>query len=121
MTDPLPKFTDVLPTRLTLLQRAQADPDDPAWDDLLQYYDPFIRKILVRVGLRGADLEDASQQVCLKLWKGLASYRRKESGSCFRNWLSALVRNAAIDWMRAQRRQHRKSGFRPEGDPSGGY
>ena len=105
--DPANQFTDVLPTRLTMLQRAQADPDDPAWGDLLEYYDPFIRKILLRIGLRGADLEDAHQQVRLKLWKGLTAYRRDESRGRFRNWLSALIRNAAIDWMRAQRR-HRE-------------
>ena len=98
-------FTDVLPTRLTLLQRAQNDSAEAVWEELLQYYEPFIDKILLKMGFRGADLQDARQQVSLTLWKGLSSYRQSESGSRFRNWLSTLIRNAAIDWLRVNRRQ----------------
>ncbi len=98
-------YTDVLPTRLTLLQRAQSESDDAVWEDLLRYYEPFIRKILLRMGLRAEDLEDARQQVSLTLWKGLSSYSRDQGGSRFRNWLSTLIHNAAIDWLRVNRRQ----------------
>ncbi len=101
---------DNLPTRHSLIDRARSDTDSPAWEDLLDYYAPFIDKILLKMGLRGADLEDVRQQVLLKLWQGLQSYTRGEGDGakrvCFRNWLSTLIRNAAVDWFRSQRRNH---------------
>ncbi len=101
------RFTDILPTRMTLLQRAQVSQDATAWDELLRYYEPFILKILLRMGLRGANLQDAQQEVLLKLWKGLSSYTR-EKHARFRNWLSTLIRNAALDWIRKQRYDRKK-------------
>lgn len=101
---------DNLPTRHSLIDRVRSNAEAPAWEDLLNYYVPFIDKILLRMGLRGADLEDVRQQVLLKLWKGLQAYARdEESGgkrARFRNWLSTLIRNAAIDWFRSQHRNH---------------
>jgi DNA-directed RNA polymerase specialized sigma24 family protein len=40
------------------------------------------------MGLRGPDLEDARQQVPLKLWQGLKNYKRDEKRARFRSWLS---------------------------------
>ncbi len=102
------RSTDILPTRMTLLQRAQLSQDAGVWNELLRYYEPFIRKILLRMGLRGADFKDAQQEVLLKLWKGLSCYKRDEKHARFRNWLSTLIRNAAIDWIKKQRHNRHK-------------
>ena len=82
------EVTDNLPTRVSLLHQAQASKDAVVWDELLQYYEPFITKILFRMGLRGLVLEDARQQVSLKLWQGLKNYKRYEKRTRFRSWLS---------------------------------
>ncbi len=97
------RISDLLPTRVSLLDRAKSSKDNDSWNDLLRYYQPFITKILVRTGLRGTDLEDARQRVFLKIWNGLTNYERDESRARFRNWLSTLIRNAAIDWHKANR------------------
>lgn len=102
------KSYDCLPTRLSILEKARSDQANAAWDELLVYYRPFITKILVRTGLRGLDLEDVRQQIFLKLWNGLKNYKRDENRARFRNWLSTLVRNAAIDWHKAHRLDQRK-------------
>lgn len=95
---------DPLRTRHSLLERASTVGDAATWEELIGYYAPFIRKVLLRMNFRGADLDDAHQQVCLKLWQGLASYRKQEDGARFRNWLATVIRNAAIDWIHKNRR-----------------
>ncbi len=102
------RITDILPTRVSLLQQAQSSRESAVWDELLLYYKPFITKILVRTGLRGSDLEDVRQQIFLKLWNGLKTYKRDEKRARFRNWLSTLIRNAAIDWYNANRHDRQK-------------
>ncbi|MCH7225120.1 RNA polymerase sigma factor [Haloferula sp. A504] len=99
----------MLPTRHSLIERARSHHDTRTWEDLLDYYESFISKILLRMGFRGMDLEDVRQQVSLKLWQGLKSYRRDAGGARFRNWLSTLIRNSAINWISAQRQVGRES------------
>lgn len=96
-----------LPTRHSLIEEARSKPDGQAWIELLGYYEPFIDKILLMLGLRGADLDDVRQQVLLKLWRGLDAYKRDDNRARFRNWLSTLIRHTAIDWFRAQARGRR--------------
>ncbi len=99
------KFTDMLPTRLTLLRRASDEFDDSVWGELLAYYKPYIRKILLRVGLRDEDLEDALQEVYIKLWRGLHLYKRDAENARFRSWLSTVVRNSSLNWIYKNRRR----------------
>lgn len=106
---------DSLPTRHSLIQEALAKPDGQAWEELLRHYTPFIDKILLMIGLRGADLEDVRQQALLKLWRGLDIYKRDEGRARFRNWLSTLIRNAAIDWFRSQERGRRHASLADHG------
>lgn len=100
---------DMLPTRHSLISKALSLHDEGAWRELLGYYDPFIMKILIRMGFRNADLKDVQQQVSLKLWKGIDSYQKEDHRARFRNWLSTLIRNSAIDWIRSQQRHGRET------------
>jgi RNA polymerase sigma factor (sigma-70 family) len=97
-----------LPTRISLIKRAVARDDPIAWDELLVYYGPFINKILLRMGLRNADLDDVRQQICVTLLDGLSSYKRDANGARFRNWLSTVIRNTAINWLKKQNADRKK-------------
>ena len=99
------KFTDLLPTRMSLLHRASIEQQPEAWDELLKYYEPFVKKILLRSNISGTDLDDARQQVFMRLWKGLLNYKQLNNGSRFRNWLSTLIRRTAINWYNSQKHQ----------------
>jgi len=110
----MPMTPDMLPTRHSLISKARSLHDEGAWENLLGYYEPFITKILIRMGFRDADLKDVRQQVSLKLWKGIGSYQRGEHQARFRNWLSTLIRNTAIDWIRSQHRHGRESTLQPD-------
>lgn len=105
--NPMDTPPDLLPTRYSLLEKARSPRDGKAWEDLLGYYEPFINKILLHMGLRDEDLEDVRQQVMLKFWTGLKSYQRDANGARFRGWLSTLIRNTAIDWFRTRARECR--------------
>jgi len=92
-------------TRVSLLQRARDEKNDLAWNELLSYYEPFIRKVLGGMSFRGADLEDARQQVSLRLWKGLKTYERDPERAKFRTWFARLIQNTALNMIRAKKRQ----------------
>ncbi|MGJ8724791.1 MAG: RNA polymerase sigma factor [Roseibacillus sp.] len=92
-------------TRVSLLQRAREDENHPAWEELLSYYEPFVSKVLLSMSFRGADLEDAKQQVFLKLWRGLHTYERDPERALFRTWFARLIRNTALNIIRSRNRQ----------------
>ena len=96
---------DALRTQVSLLERAREEDNALAWEELLGFYQPFISKVLRSMGFRGADLDDARQQVSLKLWKGLKTYDRDPERAKFRTWFSRLIRNTALNMIRAKKRQ----------------
>ncbi len=104
MDSPNPSHS-VLRTRVSLLQRARDGKSDLAWKELLGFYEPFVSKVLGSMGFRGADLEDARQQVSLRLWKGLKDYERDPEGAKFRTWFARLIRNNALNIIRTKRRE----------------
>ncbi|WP_404306759.1 RNA polymerase sigma factor [Neorhodopirellula lusitana] len=93
-----------LPTRASLLERVQSGPNHPDWDELLRYYEPFIRQFLGKIGVAPKDVDDICQQVLARLWKELSNYRRESEHARFRTWLSRLIRNVAINDYRKQKR-----------------
>lgn len=94
-----------LVTRVSLLQRARDEKNDLAWNELLSFYEPFISKVLGGMNFRGADLDDARQQVSLRLWKGLKTYERDPERAKFRTWFARLIRNTALNIIRAKKRE----------------
>ncbi|MEP4076383.1 RNA polymerase sigma factor [Haloferula sp.] len=96
---------DALRTRVSLLERARAEDSQLAWEELLGYYEPFVSKVLVSMGFHGADLDDARQQVSLRLWKGLKKYERDPERAKFRTWFAKLIRNTALNIVRSKKRQ----------------
>lgn len=95
---------DPLMTRVSLLQRAREEKGNLVWSELLGYYEPFVSKVLGSMGFRGADLEDARQQVALRLWKGLQSYERDPERAKFRTWFAKLIRNTALNLIKSKQR-----------------
>lgn len=105
---------DALRTRVSLLQRARDDQSQLAWEELLTFYEPFVSKVLASMHFRGADLQDAKQQVFLRLWKGLHTYERDPERAKFRTWFARLIRNTAHNILRSKRRQPQGPSFDDE-------
>ncbi|MCM8540788.1 MAG: sigma-70 family RNA polymerase sigma factor [Lentisphaeraceae bacterium] len=86
-------------TRKTLLQRAQDQDDPDAWDEFVFYYHDFLKMILIKMNFNQSDIEDAIQEVLIKLWKALPKFSTEGSAK-FRTWMSRIIRNSAIDYYR---------------------
>lgn len=86
------------PTQNHIVRRAQAG-DPVAQRQLYDDHFPHVYAYLLEALKHHHDAEDACQHVFLKVFATLATYR--PAGEPFRNWLFTLVRNHAIDRLRA--------------------
>ena len=96
---------DLLHTRASLLGQARDGKNDLAWEELHRYYEPFVKKILLGMGFKGANLDDAKQQVFIRLWSGLSSYQREPERAKFRSWFATLIRNTSLNIIRSEKRK----------------
>ncbi|MCM8528530.1 MAG: sigma-70 family RNA polymerase sigma factor [Lentisphaeraceae bacterium] len=92
-------------TRKTLLQRAQDQDDPEAWDEFVFYYQDFLKMILLKMNFNQSDIEDALQEVLIKLWKALPKFSTEGSAK-FRTWMSRIIRNSAIDYYRKNKKHN---------------
>ncbi len=97
--------SDPFATRVSLLERACATRKGEAWDELLGYYEPFVQRVVWSLGFREPELSDLKQEVFLKLWKGLETFKGETHRVKFRTWFSTLIRNAAADHAKVLQRR----------------
>jgi RNA polymerase sigma-70 factor (ECF subfamily) len=86
------------PSRNDLVARAQAGDERSRWE-LYQAHFPHVYAYLLEALKHHDDAEDACQHVFLRMFQALPSYDLE--GEPFRAWLFTLVRNHAIDRLRA--------------------
>jgi RNA polymerase sigma-70 factor (ECF subfamily) len=96
-------------TSLTLLQRLRAN-DSEAWRIMVQLYTPLVCHWAGRGGVRGADLEDVTQEVFQAAATHLEHFRRDRPGDSFRGWLRGITRNMVLQHFRRGERHPRASG-----------
>ena len=96
-------------TSLTLLQRLR-DNEPDAWRVMVGLYEPLVRHWCGRRGVRGADAEDAAQEVFRAAASGLARFRREQPGDSFRAWLRGITRNVLLQHFRRAASQPQASG-----------
>jgi len=83
-----------------LIKRAQTG-DSRAFEALVNRYYETMYKFAYKYCLNQQDAEDVTQDACIKLAKGLHSYKHD---SAFTSWLYRLTINAAKDHFRKQNR-----------------
>jgi len=93
-------MTDRWETRQTLLQRAKDPEDHQAWDEFAKYYKQFIHVVLYRMSFRPSDYQDVEQEILVTIWKNIHRFETDENRGRFRSWLSSLIRNKVIDYIR---------------------
>jgi RNA polymerase sigma-70 factor (ECF subfamily) len=96
-------------TSLTLLQRLRSNEGD-AWSVMVRLYTPLVCHWCVRGGVRGADVEDVTQEVFHAAATHLESFRRDRPGDSFRAWLRGITRNMVLRHFRRGASQPRASG-----------
>ena len=97
-------------TRVTLLHRLNADPNDQAsWAEFVGLYAPVIRFWCQRWGLQESDAEDVAQNVLVRLTAKLPGFEYDRTKS-FRGWLKTLTHHAWHDFITDSARKLRGSG-----------
>ena len=93
-------MTDRWITRKTLIERAKNPDDERAWADFVMYYTDFIHVVLYQMSFRPNDLEDITQEILTRIWKYLSTFDGEKHQVQFRTWLSKLIRNQAINYIK---------------------
>ncbi|HKW89305.1 MAG TPA: sigma-70 family RNA polymerase sigma factor [Candidatus Acidoferrales bacterium] len=74
----------------------------PAWEELVQRHARRVYNICYRFTGNSAEAEDLSQDVFLRIYRTLASYKTAYGG--FPTWLTSVTRNLLVDHYRRSRR-----------------
>ena len=82
--------------------------DDAAWEMVVKAYGQRIYNLSYRYMARREEAEDLTQEILLRVYQNLKSYR-PEAGS-FQNWILRVARNQIIDRYRQVRRYPRMDG-----------
>jgi RNA polymerase sigma-70 factor (ECF subfamily) len=92
-------------TRSSLLLRLR-DPDDSvSWSEFYRVYEPFLRNIARKLGLRDQDLDDVVSEVLMTCVKTLPTFEKDRDRGFFRSWLKTVTRNRIHDLWRKGRRE----------------
>src|SRR6204780_2465297 len=86
----------------TLVERCLRG-DGAAWEDLVRQHSRRVYGLCYRFTGRDSEAQDLTQDVFLRVFRALGSFRSAEG--CFSTWLTLLARNLLIDHYRRTRNQ----------------
>ena len=89
-------------TSQSLLARIQ-DKDEDAWNWLQQVLAPSVYRFVRHYQIPEADAPDVTQEVFIRVLRGLSTFRWSGEPFTFRKWLKAVSRNAVHDYWRARK------------------
>jgi RNA polymerase sigma factor (sigma-70 family) len=87
-------------TSITLVQKMRNLYDDSSWARFTEVYTPYIRMIILKMGMRHHDAEDLIQGIILKAWQGLPNFNYSPDKAALRSWLKTITRNTTISHLR---------------------
>ena len=76
--------------------------DGSAWEELVRRHTRRVYNLCYRFTGNGTEAEDLSQEVFLRVYRTLASYRSAHGG--FATWMTSVTRNLLIDHYRRTKR-----------------
>ena len=97
-------------TSLSMLEHLRQDPNESAWQRLVDIYTPLIRVWLRRYALLDQDVDDLVQEVLAIVVRRIPEFKRKAQVGSFRRWLRTITVNCLRTFWRAQRYRPRAIG-----------
>lgn len=91
-------------TRGSLIVRAKNPDDHDAWNEFVSYYEPFIKMVLSRHWRLHHGHDDLVQLILIRLWKNLIQFDENRENVKFRSWLSGVIRNEALNYIKSQKK-----------------
>jgi RNA polymerase sigma factor (sigma-70 family) len=106
----MPERPTQFDTRITLLGRLHARPDDPGvWSEFVEVYGRKVYAWCRQWGLQESDAQDVTQEVFLTLSVKMKRFRYDERSS-FRGWLKTITRRTWQVYAAKQKKAGRGSG-----------
>ena len=90
-------------TDLELIERCLRH-DESAWEQIIARYKRKVFGIAYKFTGRFEEAEDLTQEVFLKVYKALDTYKKEQD---FSWWLVSISRNACIDYYRSTKRERK--------------
>jgi RNA polymerase sigma-70 factor (ECF subfamily) len=84
-----------------LLHRAKLR-EAEAWNRLVSLYGPLVYWWCRRWGLQPSDAENVGQEVFMRVFEGLPTFRRTGGQGSFRGWVLQIARNCFLNHVREQ-------------------
>ena len=92
-----------------LIARMAKDPNDAkAWEEFVGYYEKFIHVVLHQMHFKSADFDDAVQEILIKIWQNLPKFELDPDRGQFRTWLSRVIRNRLLDFIKQDKRYKKR-------------
>jgi RNA polymerase sigma-70 factor (ECF subfamily) len=91
-------------TRSSLLLRLRNLDDREGWDEFYAVYEPFLRNVARKLGLREGDVDDVVSEVLTTCVQTLPTFEKDKKRGFFRGWLKTITRNRMIDLWRTRQR-----------------
>jgi RNA polymerase sigma-70 factor (ECF subfamily) len=118
MSQQIPKIATLssagsVPDSETVKIRLSLEGDLEAFSDLVKPHRPVFYKKALSIVRNEADAEDVIQSALLKAFKKLSQFRLD---SQFRTWVTSIVINESLMWLRANRRAKEESLNSEEGE-----
>jgi RNA polymerase sigma-70 factor (ECF subfamily) len=86
-------------TSISLLDRLRSQPDEAAWQRLLDLYTPLLRRWLRSLAVQANEADDFVQEVLVVLLKELRGFQHDGRPGAFRAWLrQILVNRVRASW-----------------------
>lgn len=95
--------TDSPPTSVSLLDGVRQNVTG-SWGRFTDFYGPLVYGKCRRSGLTEHDAQDVVQNVFVKVFKSIHTFRRSPPEMLFRKWFKVVTRSVLTDFMRRQQK-----------------
>jgi RNA polymerase sigma-70 factor (ECF subfamily) len=92
-------------TRPSLILKLREPGHEQAWGEFVMAYEPFLKRLVERLGVPSRHVPDAVQQILAAVVQSVEQWSDDGDPESFRRWIQRVSRNVVIKFMTRERRQ----------------